>query len=530
MESGRLRQIGPYRLLRKLGQGGMSSVFLAVEEQGQQVALKLLNLSLETEPEFRKRFQREAELTQRLTHPNIVKTFNWKDDPDVGVYLVMEYVPGGNLRQRLDSSVESGSAGSKPWPLEEAVKLFTPIAEAIDYAHREGVVHRDLKPENLLFADPDTLKIADFGVARVEHGSRLTRTGVLPGTPEYMAPEQFSEQQAGPAADVYSLATILYELLTGNTPFRSDNLAQILQRQAFERPQPPSQCRPDLPVYLDRVLLKALEKKPEHRYNCAGELLQAMAQPPVTGSHSARASNSGSLSDLPTRQVAYRQMTVDKKALPWSWVWAVWTVAALVWCWRLQPAPIPPQWLDRPLGWQPAPVGRQLCASVLWNGLEVALVGPQQSQAALPRAQFAAGQIDPQKSEEELTGAKDGDEFVIHNGGQEWLRIDAQMAANLKATPEQIGDYWLALLHDVHRLSRGQAPGQLKELERRRPLRLDETPPRYLLLERLYDRCRIRQREGALTAEVVMESMESLGGQDIKRLREAARSVPLPKP
>lgn len=536
MESGRLRQIGPYRLVRKLGHGGMSSVFLAEDDKGEQVALKLLNLSLEDEPEFRKRFQREAELTQRLDHPNIVKTFHWHDDPDVGVYLVMEFVPGGNLRQRLESAAGSSTAGSQPWPLAEVVSCFKPVAAAIDYAHGQGVVHRDLKPENLLFTSDGQLKIADFGVARVESGSRLTRTGVLPGTPEYMAPEQFSDQPAGPPADVYSLATIIYELLTGNTPFRSDNLAQVLQRQAFDIPQLPSQRCPGVPHQLDRLLLKALEKKPAHRFASAGELLQALADAPTrsSGSHTRAPSGSSSVSDLPTRQVNWRNSPAERKGTPpWFWVWLIWTAAALAWCARLIPTPAAPYWLTHPVGWQSAPVGRQLCASVVWNGFEVALVGPDQQQKALPRARFAAGQLRQwllQRPNLELAGAKESDGYLISAGGEEWLRVDHQMAANLKATQEQVGEYWLALLKDVQALEAGKAPGYVRELERKRPLRLDGTPPRYLLLERLYEHALILDRQGPLEAAALVTSLNSLGSQDSKRLRESARSVPRPLP
>jgi len=511
--------------VRKLGQGGMSSVFLAEDEQGQAFALKLLNLSLESEPEFRKRFQREAELTQRLNHPNIVKTLTWKDDPDVGVYLVMEYVPGGNLRSRLEDK-------SELWSVEHCVRLFSAVASALDYAHGEKVVHRDLKPENLLFQTPDCLKIADFGVARVEHGSRLTRTGVLPGTPEYMAPEQFSDQVAGPEADVYSLATIIYECLVGTTPFRSENLAQVLQRQAFDTPQAPTQRREELPFYVDRVLLKALEKKPDQRYPSASALIDALASPPVTAP--LRPSRPDAISELPTRHVSYKPVVpAQGRSLPWPLVWLVWTLAGLAWCWRGLPPPESPAWLGQALGWQPAPVGRQLCASVLWSGIEVALVGPDQQLQALDRARFASGLWGDwlqAQGPKDLRGARDGDEYVISTSAGEWLRVDGQMAANLKASPEQIGEYWLALLRDVQAIRGGDSPNAVKDVERRRPIRLDGTPPRYPLLDRLYDRCRIQDREGPIDSEVIAEALSSLGHPDYRRIREAARSVPLPKP
>jgi predicted Ser/Thr protein kinase len=535
VEQARIRQVGDYRLVRKLGQGGMSSVFLAEDAAGNAFALKLLNLTLESEPEFRKRFQREAELTQKLDHPNIVKTLHWTDDPDVGVYLVMEYVPGGNLRQK----VEQNQTLSVP----RVVQLFTPIAAALDYAHEQGIVHRDIKPENLLFASDDVLKIADFGVARVVEGTRLTRTGVLPGTPEYMAPELFSDEAAGPAADVYSLATIVYELLTGSTPFYSENLAQVLQRQAFEQPELPSARREDLPAYVDRVLLRALEKKPERRYASAGEFLKALTEPPPrvalkasgvpenreTGSSSAR------IHDAPTRQVEWKRATArQSRRTPWGWALALWTVVALLWVLRLNQAPAAPAWLDVGVGWQPAPVGRQLCASVLWNGVEVGLIAPDRNASALTQARFAAALWSSWVSqgkvpEEKIRGRKEGDGYVVEGPG-EFLRIDAQMALNLRATPLQIGEYWVALLRDVARLRNGQLPRYVEDLERARPLRLDGSGPRYPLFDKVYQRCRIRQREGKIPAAVILDAMQSLGWQDHRDIREAARSIPLDRP
>ena len=307
----------------------------------------------------------------------------------------------------------------------------------------------------------------------------------------------------------------------------------MLQRQAFDTPQAPTQRREELPYYVDRVLLKALEKKPEQRYPSAGHLLDALANPPVTAP--ARPGRPDAISELPTRHVTYKAgpTAARGKALPWALIWLVWTVAGVAWVWRTQPSPPPPVWLDQALGWQPAPVGRQLCASVMWCGIEVALLEPTQHLDALQRARFSAGlwgdwlHGDGPKS---LRGARDGDDYVLSVVEGEWLRVDAQMGANLRATPEQIGEYWLALLQDVQAIRMGRAPNQVKELERRRPLRLDLTPPRYPLLDRLYDRCRIQSREGSIDAEVILAALRSLGNPDLRRLREAARSIPLPKP
>lgn len=528
VDSGRVRQVGPYRLLKKLGQGGMSNVFLSEDESGNQVAVKLLNLSLEMDPQFRKRFQREAEITQQLDHPSIVKTLSWRDDPDVGVYLVMEYVAGGNLRRLLED------LGERRLEVFRILTWFEPICQALDYAHQHGVVHRDIKPENLLFASEDTLKIADFGVARIESGSRLTRTGVLPGTPEYMAPEQFSDQVAGPTADIYSLATVVYETLTGTTPFRSDNLAQVLQRQAFEKPQAPSEYRGDLPAYLDKVLLKALEKKPEQRFTSAGDFFRALAQPPSI-SLAARNSGSASSHDLPTRQVLWRDtLTRSVKAPPWEWALVVFTLAALLWVWRWFPSPTPPDWLEHGVGWQPVPLGRQLCCSVLWNGIEIALVGPNQTQSALAQGRFAAAQLslwfqEPPKGKQRLQGKSDGQDYVLY-GEEEWLRIDPQMGANLRAEPKHAGEYWLALMEDLDQMRSGQSPTNLKELERKRPLRLDRSAPRYPLFDKLFQRSRFLQRQGPLSTEVILGALESLTVKERKDLVEAARSIPMAAP
>ena len=204
-----------------------------------------------------KRFEREAKALAKLSHPNIVHVHDY-GEYESAPYLVMEYLPGGTLKQNL----------GKPMHWKEAVKLLLPISEALDYAHSQNIIHRDIKPSNILLTQRGQPMLSDFGIAKIlesEETATLTGTGVGVGTPEYMAPEQWIGQ-AGTQADLYSLGVVLYELVTGRKPYTADTPAAILLKQANDPLPRPRQFAPALPETVEKVLFKALAKKPDERY------------------------------------------------------------------------------------------------------------------------------------------------------------------------------------------------------------------------------------------------------------------------
>jgi WD40 repeat protein len=271
-------EVGEYEVFREVGRGGMGVVYQA-RHRGlrRPVALKMILTGVFSSETQRQRFRREAELAARVQHPNIVQVY------EVGLhdgrpFLAMEWVAGGTLADRL---------GTDPWPADAAARLAETLARAIDVAHRNGVVHRDLKPSNILLqhdsdGDPSAAlvgvvpKVADFGLARsIEDDSRLTSTGVAVGTPEYMAPEQArTGAEPGPAADIYALGAVLYQLLTGQPPFRGESPIEVLQALASTEPVAPRRFRPRLPRDLETIALKAIEKEPARRYATAGAMAE----------------------------------------------------------------------------------------------------------------------------------------------------------------------------------------------------------------------------------------------------------------
>ncbi len=273
------RQVGEYDILAPVGQGGMGLVYKARHRTLQRwVAIKVVSSGPFLTPEQRRRFQLEAELAARLRHPNIVQVY------EVGThqgqpYLVLEWVDGGNLAALLNGT---------PWSPPAAAGLIETLARAIHAAHAEGVIHRDLKPANVLLQAHGlqplglgTPKIADFGLARpLNGGETLTRTGVVMGTPEYMAPEQVRGRGAvvGPPADVYALGVMLYQLLTGSLPFGSKETMAILEAVLSAEPPRPRRLRPDVPRDLEAVVLKCLEKEPGRRYASAWDLAEDLGR------------------------------------------------------------------------------------------------------------------------------------------------------------------------------------------------------------------------------------------------------------
>jgi len=254
-------ELDGYRLEQELGRGGMGIVYLATQKSlGRKVAVKVLPRRLVGDPEFVARFEREALALAALNHPNIVQVIDKGISGEV-CYLVMERVEGVSLRRLLE--------GGKLAP-EQALAIVPQICAALEYAHAKGIVHRDIKPENILVSTDGHVKITDFGLARILHGEgpagreNLTRTNVLMGTPDYMAPEQRERAKSvDHRADIYSLGVVFYEMLTGELP-----LGRF--------PPPSRMVRVD--VRLDEVVLKALEKEPDLRYQRASHLSQAVSQ------------------------------------------------------------------------------------------------------------------------------------------------------------------------------------------------------------------------------------------------------------
>ena len=242
----------------------MGTVYRAVDLMlEREVAIKAIRPELSREPEIVERFRAEAKMLARLSHPAIATIYSFFVDGE-DVFLAMEFVRGRSLSGVLQS------AGPLPW--ERAVPLLAGALDGIEQAHRVGIVHRDLKSDNLMVTESGTLKVMDFGIARLIGGSRLTRTGLLVGTLHYMAPEQIRGEEVDRRTDVYALGAVLYEMLTGRVPFQGASDYAVLKAHVEEDPAPPSTAMPGLPPWLDQAILKALAKAPAERFQTVEEL------------------------------------------------------------------------------------------------------------------------------------------------------------------------------------------------------------------------------------------------------------------
>ena len=261
---------GRYVIERPLGQGGMATVYLAEERKhARHVAVKVLHPDL-TRSLGTERFLREIRIAAALAHPHIVPLID-SGESDGRLFYVSVYVPGGSLRDRLNRE--------HTLALGDALRVAHEVGSALESAHRNGYVHRDVKPENILLSEGHSL-LADFGVALVcatEGSDAITEVGLALGTPEYMSPEQASgERDLGEASDLYSLACVIFEMLTGEPPFRGPNARATMAMHVTKTPPSSRASRPELPIALDRVLAKALAKSPTERYASVGEFLAAL--------------------------------------------------------------------------------------------------------------------------------------------------------------------------------------------------------------------------------------------------------------
>ena len=267
------QSLGRYHILEQLGEGGMAIVYKAYDTRLESdVAVKVIRierLAPEILQRAMKRFEREAKSLAQLTHPNLVKVLDY-GEYEGQPYLVMPYLPGGTLKQKMKG---------RPMEWQIAARLLIPIARALDYAHKRGLIHRDVKPSNILITESGEPMLTDFGVAKIideEATVDLTGTSAAVGTPEYMAPEQATSKNLDHRADIYALGIVFYEMVTGRRPFQADTPLAVLFKHASESLPRPTQFVPNLPESVEKILLKALAKKPEDRYQNAGEMAQAM--------------------------------------------------------------------------------------------------------------------------------------------------------------------------------------------------------------------------------------------------------------
>ncbi|MFW6057669.1 MAG: serine/threonine-protein kinase, partial [Persicimonas sp.] len=252
--------IARYEITEELGQGGMSVVYLARDTAlSRDVAVKVLHDHLAKKAENRKRFRREAEAIARLRHPNILDVYDVSDESDDRSFIVMEYIPGMNLRQFIERH--------RPPPPEVAALIGVEICNALDHAHSHGVIHRDLKPENVMISDEGQVKLMDFGIAHVIDAETMTKTGSLLGSPAHMAPELIDGQPVDERADVFALGTVLYWMTTGELPFRGENAPQVLRNVMECRFEPPEVLEPKIGHDLSRIICKSLQKEPKDRYS-----------------------------------------------------------------------------------------------------------------------------------------------------------------------------------------------------------------------------------------------------------------------
>ncbi|HEV8303905.1 MAG TPA: serine/threonine-protein kinase [Gemmatimonadales bacterium] len=261
-----------YHVLKKLGEGGMGQVYLAEHvKMGRRSAIKVMNPSMVHDPDAVARFNREAANASRITHPNVCAIYDFGETADGIIYLAMEFIEGEPLTDLLERE------GVLPVP--RAVHIFSQVADALQAAHDLGIVHRDLKPDNIMLArrkdGADVVKVVDFGIAKAvggeggdESGQKVTKTGLVVGTPEFMSPEQLSGDKLDGRSDLYSLALVFYRMLAGKLPFEATTVQETMIKRLTDEPTPLAQARPDLrfPAGLQAVLDTALSRTPVDRY------------------------------------------------------------------------------------------------------------------------------------------------------------------------------------------------------------------------------------------------------------------------
>jgi serine/threonine protein kinase len=261
------QELDHYRIDAPVAESGMASIFRATDlRDGRQVALKVPHFAMEADPALFDRFQREEAIGIALDHPNVMRIY--PADQRSRVYMVMEWVNGRLLRQVMS---EAGKM-----PPQQAIGITLGILKALEYIHKNGVVHRDLKPENIMLGDHDEIKLIDFGIASQAGAKRLTYAGFTQalGSPDYISPEQVKGKRGDARSDLYAVGVMLYEMLSGKTPFSGPSALAVMNDRLINHPLPPREAEPSITPQLQEVLYRALERDPKNRYPSAHSFAQ----------------------------------------------------------------------------------------------------------------------------------------------------------------------------------------------------------------------------------------------------------------
>ena len=260
--------VGSYKITDKIGEGGMGAVFKGIDMMlEREVAIKMLRPELASQPDIVERFRAEAVTLAKLNHPNVATLYSFLREGE-DFFMVMEFVRG----ETLDSLIKRSGA----MPCDRAIALFCQALEGIDHAHRMGIVHRDIKPANMMMTETGTLKVMDFGIARVLGTSRMTKQGNIIGTIAYMSPEQVRGLETDGRSDIYALGILLYEMLTGRVPFASDSEYDLMKMQIEDAPAPPRTFSSHIPQAVEQAIMRSLAKRAEARFQGAAEFRNAL--------------------------------------------------------------------------------------------------------------------------------------------------------------------------------------------------------------------------------------------------------------
>ena len=260
--------VGPYRITKKLGVGGMATVWKAYHPAlDRYVAIKVLHPSFKEDPQFAARFQREARIVAKLSHPHIVPIYDFSEHEGMS-YLVMRFIEGRTLKAVLKEG---------PLSLDRVLETLEPAGEALAYAHQQGVLHRDIKPSNFIITAEGEVFLTDFGLARMAEttDSTLSRD-MLVGTPQYISPEQVRGEKLDAGTDIYSLGVVLFEMLTGKVPYDADTPYAVIHDHIFSPLPVPTEFNPDIPEDVERVVLKALAKDRKDRFESVREMISSL--------------------------------------------------------------------------------------------------------------------------------------------------------------------------------------------------------------------------------------------------------------